>query len=77
MMKRSILTSAALALGAAALATAPAHAGVLDGTLNNLHVIDHVSVLNTNINSDLQTSASNNANTRSDGKGNNAIGQHE
>ncbi|WP_330462133.1 hypothetical protein [Streptomyces sp. NBC_00775] len=55
----------------------PAHAGLLDGSLDNPHIVDHVSALNTNINSDPQTSENNNANTRADGLLNNAIGQHQ
>ncbi|MEU1628300.1 hypothetical protein ABZ746_23810 [Streptomyces sp. NPDC020096] len=40
MMKRSILTTALLAVGTAVLAAAPAHAGILDGTLDNPHIVD-------------------------------------
>ncbi|MEU4494706.1 hypothetical protein AB0F96_14965 [Streptomyces sp. NPDC023998] len=77
MMKRSILATAVLAVGTAVLAAAPAHAGLLDGTLGNAHIIDHVSALNTNINSDPQTTENTNANTRADGSLNNSIGQHQ
>ncbi|WP_217212840.1 hypothetical protein [Streptomyces sp. AC550_RSS872] len=77
MLKRNILTTALLSAGAAILATAPAHAGLLDGTLDNAHIIDQLSALNTNINSDPQTTENNNANTRADGKLTNAIGQHQ
>ncbi|MEJ8632211.1 MULTISPECIES: hypothetical protein [Streptomyces] len=76
MTKRSILATAVLTVGTAVLSVAPAQAGIVDGTLNNANVLDHVSALNSNINSDSQTTENNNANTRSDGMLNNAIGQH-
>ncbi len=64
---------AAFALVGAALAiTAPAHAGIADGSGNNLDLIDHISALNTNINSDPTISEVRNANTRADGKKNNS-----
>lgn len=75
-MKRSILTTAVLAVGTALIAAVPAHAGIADGVVNNAHVLDDISLLNTAINSDSQTSQNNNANTRADGQGNNATGQH-
>ena len=74
MMKRSTLTTAVLAFGAAILANAPAQAGILDGTLNNLSALTNVSPLNTAISSDSQSVENNNANTRSDGLLNNSIG---
>ena len=76
MTNRSILATAILTVGTAVLSVAPAQAGILDGTLNDAHVLDHVSALNSNINSDPQTTENKNANTRSDGTLNNAIGQH-
>ncbi|MGW0316569.1 hypothetical protein [Streptomyces flavidovirens] len=76
-MKRNILTTAVLAISAAIIATAPAHAGIADGALNNLQLLDHTSLVNSNINSDPQTTENNNANTRADGFLNNAIGQHQ
>ncbi|GAB2605073.1 hypothetical protein GCM10027168_42510 [Streptomyces capparidis] len=75
-MKHSIFATAVLAIGTAVMATAPAHAGIADGTLNNAQILDHVSLLNTNIDSDPQISGNNNSNTRADGALNNAIGQH-
>ncbi|WCD83999.1 hypothetical protein KPP03845_100319 [Streptomyces xanthophaeus] len=64
---------AALALVGAALAvTGPAHAGITDGSGNNLDVLDHISALNSNLNSDPTTSEVRNANTRADGKKNNS-----
>lgn len=77
MTKRSILTTAVLTVGTAIIATAPAHAGIVDGALNNLHVLDHISLLDSNINSDPQTTENRNANARADGKLNNANGQHQ
>ncbi|MEU8679482.1 hypothetical protein [Streptomyces sp. NPDC048560] len=76
-MKTNILATAGLTAVTALLFAAPAHAGIADGTLNNADVLDHVSALNSNINSDVQSLANNNANTRADGKKNNATGQHE
>jgi hypothetical protein len=77
MMKRSIFTSALLGVGAAVLTAVPANAGVLDGALNNLHVLDHVSALSSNLNSDPQAGENNNSNTRADGRLNNSVGQHQ
>lgn len=76
MMNRSVLAAAFLAFGMAVTVAAPAHAGILDGTLSNLQIIDHLSALDTNINSDPQTSENRNANIRADGTLNNASGQH-
>ncbi|WP_457493221.1 hypothetical protein [Streptomyces sp. P5_D11] len=76
-MKTKILATAGLAAVTALFFGAPAHAGIADGTLNNTDVLDHISALNTNINSDVQSLAINNANTRADGMKNNATGQHE
>ncbi|MGW0665082.1 hypothetical protein [Streptodolium elevatio] len=72
MIKRSVLTTAVLTVGAAVLAAVPAHAGIIDGSGNNLDVIDHIAALNTNINSDPTTSEVRNANTRADGHKNNS-----
>ncbi|MGW7433350.1 hypothetical protein ACWGIN_27895 [Streptomyces sp. NPDC054861] len=57
-------------------AAVPAHAGILDGTLNNINVLDNIALLNTAVNSDSQKAENNNANTRADGKKNNSAGQH-
>ncbi|MFG2550235.1 hypothetical protein [Streptomyces sp. NPDC048581] len=77
MKKISILTTSVLAVGAALIGAVPAHAGIADGVVNNAHVLADISLLNTSINSDSQLSENNNANTRADGQGNNATGQHE
>ncbi|MGA5194021.1 hypothetical protein [Streptomyces exfoliatus] len=77
MMKRNILTTAVLAAGMALTAAVPAHAGTVDGALNNAGILDDIALLNTAVNSDSQKSENNNANTRADGKKNNSTGQHE
>lgn len=71
MKKISVLSAAGLTAASALLAAAPAHAGV-DGQLNNPDVLDHVSPLNTNINSDPLLSETRNENTRADGDRNNS-----
>lgn len=76
-MKRSILTTAVLAAGMALTAAVPAHAGILDGALNNAGILDATALLNTAVNSDSQDTENNNANTRADGKKNNSTEQHE
>ncbi|MGX1274800.1 hypothetical protein [Streptomyces phaeoluteigriseus] len=76
-MKTDILATAGLTAVTAFLFVAPAHAGIGDGTLNNAHVLDHISTLNSNITSDAQSLVNNNANTRADGNKNNATGRHE
>ena len=73
MMKRSILTTALLAVGTAVLAGAPAHAGIVDGSVNNAHVLDNVGVLNAMMGSNVETIENNNANTRAQGKENNSV----
>ena len=50
----------------------PAHAGIVDGTANNAHILSDIHALNTAVNSDLQTIENNNANTRADGHKSNA-----
>ncbi|MEU9255403.1 hypothetical protein AB0D66_26550 [Streptomyces sp. NPDC048270] len=75
MKKRHILTTTVLTIGAAILAAVPAHADITDGSDNNLNVLDHISALTTNINSDPTTSEVRNANTRADGHKNNSAFQ--
>lgn len=77
MKKISILAAVGLTTASALLAAAPAHADILDGSANNLDVIDHIAALNTAINSDPTTSEVRNANTRADGRGNNSTGQFD
>jgi hypothetical protein len=76
-MKTNLLATVGLTAVTALLFAAPAHAGIADGALNDADVRDHISALNSDINSDVQSLANNNSNTRADGKKNNAIGQHE
>jgi hypothetical protein len=76
MTKQSILATAGLAVGTVLFAAVPAHAGLLDGTLNNPSILANVEALITATNSDSQGSQNNNANTRADGNANNATGQH-
>ncbi|MEV4683300.1 hypothetical protein [Streptomyces kurssanovii] len=74
MKKRNILVTAALTVGSLVFAVVPAHAGILDGALGNLQALDHLSLLNSNVNSDTHTTENNNANTRADGLLNNLLG---
>jgi hypothetical protein len=69
-LNRRLAVVAAVAITALGLtlSATPAQAGILDGSLNNLDLIDHISALNTNINSDPQYSENNNANTRAYGR---------
>ncbi|MEU2118003.1 hypothetical protein ABZ567_20720 [Streptomyces sp. NPDC016459] len=76
MTKRNLMTTAVLAVGMALTAAVPAHAGIVDGTLNNADVLDNIALLNTAAISDSQKTENNNANTRADGKENNSTGQH-
>ncbi|WP_447006724.1 hypothetical protein ACRAKI_09740 [Saccharothrix isguenensis] len=57
------LAIATAATGAALFAAPAAHAGVLDGVLNNAHVIDDISSLSSIINSDSTSEENSNANT--------------
>jgi hypothetical protein len=61
--------SAAMSLSANGITTT----GILDGSGNDLNVLDDLSALNSAINSDPQSSENNNANTRANGHGNNSI----
>ncbi|MFI9100961.1 hypothetical protein ACIGXA_10565 [Streptomyces fildesensis] len=68
MKKRMMLAVASLATGVVtALITPSAHAGVADGTLNNVHELTGVGLLNTSVNSDPHSVENNNANTRAEG----------
>jgi hypothetical protein len=77
MNKRNILTTALLAAGMAVAAAVPAHARIVDGTLNNANILDDITLLNTAVNGDSQRTENNNANTRADGEKNNSAGQHD
>jgi hypothetical protein len=71
-LARSIINnSAAMSLSADAITKT----GILDGSGNDLNVLDDLSALNTAINSDPQSSENNNVNTRANGHGNNSAFQ--
>ncbi|MBT2385627.1 hypothetical protein [Streptomyces sp. ISL-11] len=72
-----MLTTAVLTIGAAIIATAPAQAGVADGTLNSTRILTDIDLLNAAIDSDSQSTVNTNANVRADGLLNHATGQHQ
>lgn len=75
MKKRMMLAVASLATGVvAALITPSAHAGVADGTLNNVHPVTGVELLNASVNSEPHSVENNNANTRAEGHQNSREG---
>ncbi|MFG3545593.1 MULTISPECIES: hypothetical protein [Streptomyces] len=76
-MKTSIFATVGLAAAAGLLFATPAHAGITDGSLNDLHAVDHIAALSSNINSDPRDLLNNNTNSRAEGKANHANGQHE
>jgi hypothetical protein len=55
MNSRTIFAAVGLAAAGAVLAAPTASAGLIDGTLNNAHVLDHVSQLDTLVNGTAQT----------------------
>jgi hypothetical protein len=68
------LTAAGLAAASALLAAAPAHAGVIDGSLNNLQAAAQANVLGSLVNSKLSGNDNNNANSRYTGAPNGVLG---
>ncbi|MGC4984676.1 hypothetical protein ACLQ18_29215 [Streptomyces sp. DT193] len=68
------LTAAGLAAAFALLVAAPAHAGIIDGSLNNLHAASQSNVLGALVNSNLSGNDNNNANSRSTGALNGVLG---
>jgi hypothetical protein len=62
----AVVVTMVIAAAGITLAATPARAGILDGSLNNADIIDHISLLNSNINSDPQYTE--NANTRATGR---------
>ncbi|KAL1919648.1 uncharacterized protein VTP21DRAFT_1579 [Calcarisporiella thermophila] len=46
--------------------------GVIDNALNNIHVLDHLDLFNSAVNSDEQSSENSNANTKASGPGDNS-----
>jgi hypothetical protein len=71
---RTLTAAAALSAGAMLLAAAPAHAGLIDGSLNNVHALDGSNVLAAMLSSNIE-GTSINANTRNNGKHNNAVNE--
>ncbi|KAL1916435.1 uncharacterized protein VTP21DRAFT_5626, partial [Calcarisporiella thermophila] len=51
--------------------------GLLDQVANNAHVIDHINLFNSIVNSNPQTAENSNANTKASGPGNNSIFQKQ
>jgi hypothetical protein len=75
-MKKSpsrIIAITALTAGAALASMAPAHAGIIDGALNNVATLQSVNTLGSLVNSTLSDASNNNANTKADGKANNSL----
>lgn len=63
------LASVLAVAGAAVLATVqPASAGLIDGSLNNLHAADNSNILGLMLNSSISPDANNNANSRVSGR---------
>jgi hypothetical protein len=56
-----------ITVGAALASVAPAQAGVIDGTLNNLSALTQSNVLGSLVNSALTDSSNNNANAKTQG----------
>ncbi|WAX76322.1 hypothetical protein [Streptomyces sp. KMM 9044] len=74
-MKKSssrILAIAALTTGAALASAAPAQAGIIDGTLNNVSALASGNPLGALLNGALPDESNNNANTKTSGKENNS-----
>jgi hypothetical protein len=69
---RSLSLAGALALGGVVILAPTAQAGMIDGSLNNAHVLDHGNLLGVMVNSKLSDDSNNNANSRADGQSNNA-----
>jgi len=68
------LTAAGLAAASALLAGVPAHAGIIDGSLNNLDAADQANVLGALVNSELSGNDNINANSRYSGAPNGVLG---
>jgi hypothetical protein len=64
----AVVATMVIAAAGITLSATPARAGILDGSLNNADIIDHISLLNSNINSDPQYTENRNANTRATGR---------
>jgi hypothetical protein len=64
----AVVATMVIAAAGITLSATPARAGILDGSLNNADIIDHISLLNSNINSDPQYTENRNAKTRATGR---------
>ncbi|MEU8653620.1 hypothetical protein [Streptomyces sp. NPDC048737] len=74
-MKKSssrVLVIAALTTGAVLASVAPAQAGIVDGTLNNVSALASGNPLGALLNGVLTDEPNNNANTKASGKENNS-----
>ncbi|WP_431683641.1 hypothetical protein [Kitasatospora sp. KL5] len=67
MKTSSLLGAAALAVGLPLFLAAPAHAGLIDGALNNASAANQSNVLGALVNSSLTDASDNNANTAAAG----------
>jgi hypothetical protein len=47
--------------------------GIIDGTMNNADIVDHISILDTAIDADVEVSENRNSNTKAQGYGNNSF----
>ncbi|KAL1916981.1 uncharacterized protein VTP21DRAFT_5178 [Calcarisporiella thermophila] len=72
-MKSPILTTLTI-VGIAVLSQGAPHnrRGILDNTLNNPDIIDHLSLIDSTVNSNPQTSENRNSNTKANGPGDNS-----
>ncbi|KAL1917352.1 uncharacterized protein VTP21DRAFT_5008 [Calcarisporiella thermophila] len=71
-MKTPVLLTLSLLGTTTLVLAAPSKRGLLDNTLNNPQIIDHISALNSMVNSNPQTSENTNANTKASGPGDNS-----
>ncbi|MFF9490291.1 hypothetical protein [Streptomyces sp. NPDC014676] len=67
-----VLTITALTTGAVLASVAPAQAGIIDGTLNNVSALTSGNPLGTLLNGVLPDKSNNNANAKTSGKENNS-----
>ncbi|KAL1917195.1 uncharacterized protein VTP21DRAFT_4851 [Calcarisporiella thermophila] len=68
-----LLSSTLVLVLISAAAALPIKRGILDGALNNLDLLDHISIANTNINSEISDVENRNANTDADGDCDNSV----
>jgi hypothetical protein len=70
---RAVAVPAAVAFGALVALAPAAQAGMIDGSLNNLHTLDHSNILGVMAMSAITDGSNSNANTRAAGKINNSV----